>query len=61
MNPHAAVRYNERTSVERCNGRFKDEFGDRSVQVRGPDKVMMHTMFGIVTLFADQLLKLTGC
>jgi len=49
-----------RTSVERCNGRFKDEFGGRSVQVRGPDKVMMHAMFGIVTLFADQLLKVTG-
>jgi hypothetical protein len=61
MAPHEAVRYNERTSAERCNGRFKDEFGGRSVQVRGPDKVMMHAMFGIVTLFADQLLKITGC
>jgi hypothetical protein len=61
MAPHEAVRYNERTSAERCNGRFKDEFGGRSVQVRGPDKVMMHAMFGIITLFADQLLKITGC
>lgn len=61
MAPHEAVRYNERSSAERCNGRFKDEFGGRSVQVRGPDKVMMHAMFGIVTLFADQLLKVTGC
>jgi len=61
MAPHEAVRYNERTSAERCNGRFKDEFGGRSVQVRGPYKVMMHAMFGIVTLFADQLLKVTGC
>ena len=61
MTPHEATRYNERTSVERCNGRFKDEFGGRSVQVRGPDKVMMHAMFGVVTLFADQLLKVTGC
>ena len=58
--PHEALRYNERTSVERCNGRFKDEFGGRSVQVRGPEKVMMHAMFGIVTLFADQLLKVAG-
>ncbi len=61
MAPHEAVRYNERTSAERCNGRFKDEFGGRSVQVRGSDKVMMHAMFGIITLFADQLLKVAGC
>lgn len=61
MAPHEAARYNERSSAERCNGRFKDEFGGRNVQVRGPDKVMMHAMFGIVTLFADQLLKVTGC
>lgn len=61
MAPHEAVRYNERTVAERCNGRFKDEFGGRCVQVRGADKVMMHLMFGIITLFADQLLKVTGC
>lgn len=61
MAPHEAVRYNERTAAERCNGRFKDEFGGRHVQVRGPDKVMLHLMFGIIVLFADQLLKITGC
>ena len=61
MAPHEAVRYNERTSVERCNGRLKDEFGGRDVQVRGHDKVKMHLMFGIIALFADQLLKVTGC
>jgi hypothetical protein len=61
MAPHEAARYNERTSAERGNGRFKDEFGGRNTQVRGPEKVMMHAMFGIITLFADQLLKVTGC
>lgn len=61
MAPHEATRYNERTSAERCNGRLKDELGSRCVQVRGPSKVMMHLMFGILTLFADQLLKVTGC
>ena len=61
MAPHTAVRYNERSVAERCNGRLKDEFGGRSVQVRGSDKVMMHLMFGIITIFADQLLKVTGC
>ncbi len=60
MSPHEAKRYNERSSCERFNGRLKEEFGGRHVMVRGPDKVMMHLMFGIVALFADQLLKLTG-
>jgi hypothetical protein len=61
MAAHEAMRYNERTAAERCNGRLKDEFGGRCVQVRGTDKVMMHLMFGIIALFADQLLKVTGC
>jgi hypothetical protein len=61
MAPHEAVRYRERSGVERCFGRLKDEFGAKNIHVRGPDKVMMHNMFGIITLFADQLLKVTGC
>ena len=51
-------RYNERTAVERVNGRLKDEFTGRCVRVRGPAKVMAHLMFGIVALTADQLLRL---
>lgn len=61
MAPHEAIRYNERTTAERCNSRLKEDFGGRSVMVRGADKVMMHLMFGILALFADQLLKVTGC
>jgi hypothetical protein len=61
MAPHEAVRYRERSDVERSFGRLKDEFGARNVHVRGPDKVMLHTMFGVITLFADQLLKVTSC
>ena len=61
MAPHEAKRYNERTASERCNSRLKEEFGGRSVMVRGPEKVMMHLMFGMLALFADQLLKVTGC
>jgi len=53
-----AVRYNERSTVERVNGRLKDEFGGRVVRVRGPEKVMCHLMFGILALTADQLLKI---
>lgn len=60
MSPHEAQRYKERSSVERFNGRLKEGFGGRTVMVRGAAKVMMHLMFGIVTLFADQLIKLTG-
>ncbi len=50
-------RYNERSNVERVNGRLKDEFGGRSVRVRGHAKVMCHLMFGILALTADQLLS----
>ena len=42
-----ARRYRERSTVERVNGRLKDEFGGRHVRVRGPGKVMCHLMFGI--------------
>jgi len=61
MAPHEARRYNERTASERFNSRLKEEFGGRSVMVQGAGKVMMHLMFGVVALFADQLLKVTGC
>ena len=52
------LRYNERTTVERANARLKDEFGGRSVTVRGHIKVMCHLMFGVLVLAADQLMKL---
>jgi hypothetical protein len=61
MSPHEAVRYNERTAAERCNSRLKEEFGGRSVMVRGANKVMLHLMFGVLALSADQLLKIAGC
>jgi hypothetical protein len=52
------IRYRERTTVERVNARLKDEFGGRTVRVRGHAKVMCHLMFGIVALAADQILRL---
>jgi hypothetical protein len=52
------TRYNQRSSVERVNGRLKDEFGGRNVRVKGHLKVMTHLMFGILALTADQLMKL---
>ena len=53
-------RYHERSSVERVNGRLKDEFGGRSVRVRGHAKVLCHLMFGIVALTVDQLMRLVS-
>ena len=61
MAPHEALRYNERTAAERCNSCLKEEFGGCSVMVRGADKVMLHLMFGILALSADQLRKVAGC
>jgi hypothetical protein len=55
-----ADRYKERTMVERVNARLKDEFGARTVRVRGAVKVMAHLMFGVLALTADQLLRLGG-
>jgi hypothetical protein len=52
------VRYRERTTVERVNARLKDEFGGRTIRVRGNAKVMCHLMFGIIALAADQILRL---
>jgi hypothetical protein len=52
------VRYRERTTVERVNARLKDEFGGRTIRVRGNAKAMCHLMFGIVALAADQILRL---
>ncbi len=50
------VRYKERSTVERVNGRLKDEFGGRVVRVKGHAKVMCHLMFGILALTSNQLM-----
>jgi hypothetical protein len=56
--PHETARYKERTVAERFNARLKVEFGGDNVMVRGAKKVGLHLMFGVMVLFADQLLKL---
>jgi hypothetical protein len=58
--PQEAVRYRERTVAERFNSRPKEGFGAGNVMVRGALKVRFHLMFGLVALFADQLLKLAS-
>lgn len=52
------LRYNERSSAERVNSNLKDNFGGRTVRVRGHEKVFCHLMFGILALTAQQLLHL---
>ena len=53
-----ARRTRERSTVERVNGRLKDEFGGRHLRVRGPGKVWCHLMFGILALTVEQLMRL---
>ena len=60
LSPAETQRYKERTIVERANGRLKDEFGGRTIRVRGALKVMAHLMFGVLALTVDQLLRLPG-
>jgi hypothetical protein len=52
------VRYGERSAAERVNGGVKDNHGGRTVRVRGPDKVMCHLMFGILSFTVLQLVRL---
>ena len=54
-----AERYKARSGSERSNGRMKDEFGARSIRVKGHAKVACHLMIGIVCLAADALLRMT--
>ena len=58
LSPEAG-RCRERSTVERVNGRLKDEFGGRHVRVRGHGKVFCHLMFGILALTVEQLMRLT--
>ncbi len=53
-------RFRQRSTVERTNGRLKDEFGGRHLRVRGHAKAFCHLMFGIVALAVDQLMRLLG-
>jgi len=61
FDPATAERYKERSNAERVNARLKDEFGGRFLRVRGHAKAHLHIMFGIIALFADQLLKQLLC
>ena len=55
--PAERQRLQERQTVERVNGRLKDEFGGRQIQVRGHMKVMAHLMFRVCVPSVDQLIR----
>lgn len=56
--PAEMVRYEARTTIERTFSRLKNEFGANFVRVRGGLKTATHLMFCVLSLTADQLIKL---
>ncbi len=52
LDPAQRQRYHQRTASERVNSRLKEEFGGRTVRVRGAAKVMCHLMFGVLVITA---------
>lgn len=54
------IRYNERSGAERVNANLKDNHGGRTVQVRGPAKVMCHLMFGVLVIAVTQIIRLVN-
>lgn len=58
MDPATKSRFAERSSAERVNSNLKDNYGGRSIRVKGASKVMAHLMFGIVSITAMQIFRL---
>lgn len=54
-------RFGERTAVERINGRLKNGFGCASMWVKGCSKVLCHTMFAVLAVSVDALMRLMLC
>ena len=58
MDAATKSRFTERSSAERVNSNLKDNYGGRSVRVKGASKVMAHLMFGIISITALQIYRL---
>jgi IS5 family transposase len=58
MEPDRAARFKGRTVAERFNARLKDEFGGLVARVRGHRKMHAYLMFGVLVIFADQVLRI---
>ena len=44
--------------MERVNAWIKDDFGGRTIRVRGAVKVMAHLMFGVLAVTVEQPIKI---
>jgi hypothetical protein len=53
-------RYKERMPKERFNALFKDYYGGNNIWYRGCSKISCHLMFGLLTLTANTLLRLSS-
>ena len=60
FSPAEAVRYRERSAVERINSHLHEQHGGRHVHVRGPVKLAAHLAFGLVVIAAAQMLRMLG-
>jgi len=58
MDPARKARFAERSAAERVNSNLKDNYGGRSVRVKGATKVMAHLMFGVIAITASQIFRL---
>jgi hypothetical protein len=58
MDAATKSRFTERSSAERVNSNLKDNYGGRSIRVKGASRVMTHLMFGIVSITAMQIFRL---
>jgi hypothetical protein len=58
MDPATKTRFAERSSSERVNSNLKDNYGGRTIRVKGACKVKTHLMFGILSITAMQIFRL---
>lgn len=58
MDPATKSRFAQRSSAERVNSNLKDNYGGRTIRVKGASKVMAHLMFGIISITAMQIFRL---
>ena len=58
MDPATKSRFAQRTIAERVNSNIKDNYGGRTIRVKGTSKVMAHLMFGIISITAMQIFRL---
>jgi hypothetical protein len=56
--PAEEIRFKHRTAVERFNSNLKDNFGGRTIRVKGHQKIFCHLMFSVLALSAFYAIRL---